>query len=164
MIPRGGKGFWLPPGGVSRLLVRSENTVQQSIANDGAYHTVIFQTETLDVLGEYDPATGIYTAQNDGVYIVAYRIGSQNINLANTYWRTLISINDMNTAGNCFMYIADTLNQVYAVSQSGKSGGCATVPLVVGDNVRIKAANNYNSARFTKGTKQLGYFDIARLI
>ena len=43
------------------------HSTAQSVPNQ-TYTNIIYQTETLDTLGEYDPTTGRFTAQRNGVY------------------------------------------------------------------------------------------------
>lgn len=59
-----------------KAVVRAILSANTSIAND---NTVIFNTEQLDTHGEYNPATGIYTAKSACTLRVTYRASGQSI-------------------------------------------------------------------------------------
>jgi len=63
-------------------------TSSQTIANS-TYTTVLFNSEVNDVLGEYDPATGIFTAKSAGIYSVNAQVTWNAMN-ANVYYQMFV--------------------------------------------------------------------------
>ncbi|RAU93216.1 C1q-like domain-containing protein [Paenibacillus sp. YN15] len=76
-------GMILPDAGVinpwgdntwnTRTAVRANRANNLSLTS-GINTKVVFETENYDTLGEYDPATGRFTAQKQGLYLVSFSL------------------------------------------------------------------------------------------
>ncbi|RQW04065.1 hypothetical protein EH223_08470 [candidate division KSB1 bacterium] len=162
-MSKNNKAGWHVSGAQSQLLVWASTNAVQAIGT-GAYVDSLFQYEERDTLGEYDPVTGIYTAQNAADYLVIWRVSTTYVAwTVNQYWESLLSRNNLTADGDCWQAMEQGFAEVTGISQVIASGGVKIVPLTVGQTLRVKILHNRGADVNTYGARQHGFFQIARL-
>jgi hypothetical protein len=72
----------------------------QSLTASAGYNNLVFDTERFDVADEYDPATGRFTAANDGLYWLQCQAWKQASNGTSTGLALLVNDNDQINAND----------------------------------------------------------------
>jgi len=141
--------------------VESSSTIAQAMAN-AADTTVIFEIEDRDLLGEYNNATGVFTATYAGTYDIKWRVDSASVAWdAGEYWRSALSRNNATTEGNYWAGHTDWADA--AITKWMRSGGSAGIYLAAADTVRIKVIHTQGAAVNTLGHEGYCFFHIARI-
>lgn len=91
---------------------------------------IVFNTEVVDYLGEFDTASGKFTAKKTGVYIVSFRVTFDNPPAGNQY-QAAVYLNGSRA------YIGNT--GVTPGGFSVASTGCFLAPLSAGNTIEIYA-------------------------
>lgn len=141
---------------IARSVVHADNNVAQSIPHNVAT-TVLFALEKIDTKNEYDPLTGIFTAQVAGYYRAA----------AATHLNTTAA-----DAGTCFLNI---VGPSYSVSHQGQAQildnsirciATGIFQLTVGQTLKVQLlqTNTPAAARSLTSTQTLNWFNVERLL
>ena len=142
-------------------IVEAADTTARAMG-DATYTDVIFSIEDKDELGEYNPATGIFTAGHAGTYAVSWDVGSASAAWAtNEYWISVLSKNDGEAEGSMWRGFPDQADT--GITRSMFSAGSAIITLAATDTLRIKVVHNQGAAVNTGGTEYDCYFHIARV-
>jgi hypothetical protein len=142
--------------------VESASTTARSMAN-AVYTDFIFEIEDEDSLGEYNNATGVFTATYAGCYTVSWYVGSASAAwAAGEYWWTVLSKNNSTAEGSSWRGQVDRVDA--NITRSMYSCGSATINLAASDTLRIKVTHNQGAAVNSSGTEYTQFFHIARII
>lgn len=109
------------------------NTTNQSLGSNTAT-TVLFNDEVLDAGSNYDPATGIWTAPADGIYLFTAKIDLQN-NASSSVDLTAVSF--IFTIGGFTMggYTSAPIN---AASNAFRVSASIVIPLSAGNTAKVQ--------------------------
>jgi len=130
--------------------VRATSSSGQSISANSTTR-IVFETEVTDVLGEYDPTTGVFTAKEAGLYQVSAIVVFNSV-----AWTAVRTIQLLNRDGSRMSYYILPAAMTGQLSISGsnlvslaaggsidvnvnhnRSGGAVTMTSVAGHNVLI---------------------------
>lgn len=144
-------------GAVSRVIVR-RSTAQTLTKN--VTQVIIFPTEDLDTLGEYNTGTGIFTAQAAGLYLI-----SAHVLLISTAW----VVTDIIEAaiwknGASFLY-GTRMNIEASITSYESASACGIVSLAVGETLSF-AVGPYHSANvdvYADGSGAFNWMQIHRM-
>lgn len=102
---------------------------------------VVFNAEDYDIQGEYDFATGIFTAKNAGIYLVMCNVLLDNIGAANTS-------GELRIRKNAFTYWKSQFNPTASkdVGSQLTINGSVTINCAVGDELKV-IVNIYNDTK-----------------
>jgi hypothetical protein len=78
---------------LNSLFRATANINQPNVTGDFTLYTVVFDTTVIDVNGDYDNTTGIFTAPYDGYYLFTASIGASNLGVAHTTGKTIFLLN-----------------------------------------------------------------------
>lgn len=78
-------------GGVTCLFSAYLSSIQSNVTGDGTTYDIICDTESFDIGGDYNNATGIFTAPSNGYYMFVYAVNSEGITSSHT--EGIISLN-----------------------------------------------------------------------
>ena len=100
------------------------------MTGNGVIYQVVFNTEIFDTLGEYNNATGLFTASKTGLYIFTARIQTSGVTAAHNNYLFYFNVNGVNGYGG-------TQCNAGALSTSGifTPNISALIPLTAGDTV-----------------------------
>lgn len=158
----------LPLAPPVKALVNASKASAQSIGSNSTIY-VTGWTETVDsgsgTSGDFDPATGTFTAPRDGFYLVSFNITLANGNIPkNTFIETAIE-SDRSTEN---IPIFKTVNS-YPAFQAGTvsnyiSGNCnAIFNLKAGNTIKFSVKHNIGSARNTLNDGKFNNLSISEL-
>jgi hypothetical protein len=141
--------------------VLARDATARAMAN-AAYTDMIFSIVDLDRYGEYNNATGLYTATRPGIYLTTWGVVSDIYGWnALEYWETGVSKNNSTAAGN-YKVGSQWQCQVNG-NYFASSIGCVPVSAVAGETIRIKVYQNRGAATDTYDDSTYNYFNIYRL-
>ena len=103
-----------------------------NVTGNGTAYTIIFNTEEYDYLSEYNNATGIFTAQKTGKYLLSAQIG-----IAVTAGVTTCIFEINTSARQYLMFVGDTDNIYSGLSTLSLNGSCI-VDLNAGQTASVK--------------------------
>jgi hypothetical protein len=141
----------------AETVVRARQTAAQTVP-DSIRTTILYQTEDLDVYGEYDPTTGIYTAKKTGEYLITASVMSGNVAWSvGEYFEIAVM---KNTASNSYcrnykeMEGNNTANEELLIS--------CIINLQAGENTRITWTHQQGGNISTIGDGSYVFLQIAR--
>jgi len=124
--------------------------------------TVIFSTEVYDTLGEYDHATGIFTATQAGTYLCTWIVQLTSAAWTdNEFFVTECLKNNLVTAGNI---VRGMFTYQQGSDTNGKvSKGSHIFKLSIGDTLRIKAHHDQGAAVNTSAAPNGNAFAVQKI-
>jgi hypothetical protein len=129
----------------AELVVSANRTTTQSITN-GVSTTVIFANENNDVYGEYDPATGIFTAKRSGEYFV-----QSMILYGSAAWTAGNSI-DLNIMRDSNVICSQNYRIQYTSTTFHGNQASCHVTITVGQQIKVQTYQDRGSATDLIGT------------
>jgi hypothetical protein len=129
----------------AELVVSANRTTTQSITN-GVSTTVIFANENNDVYGEYDPATGIFTAKRSGEYFV-----QSMILYGSAAWTAGNSI-DLNIKRDSNVICSQNYRIQYTSTTFHGNQASCHVTITVGQQIKVQTYQDRGSATDLIGT------------
>jgi hypothetical protein len=149
IIPNGATGNTLDDGVSGRDIPASEGMIAEysyqpsafsavvstqinNVTGNGTAYIIVFNSEEYDYLAEYNNATGVFTAQKTGKYLISTQVG---FTVTTAVTSCQLEINT--SAKQYFVFIGDTDN-IYTGSGTVTLGGSAVVDLTAGQTVQIK--------------------------
>jgi hypothetical protein len=130
----------------------------------GAWTTVIFSTEQLDELGEYNSATGLFTASSPGIYSVAWNIlAGSAVWSAGDVFTSICSIDgDRGVATPTSAYLGHREQVVTGFTGYLNSGGATIVKLAANQTIDI-AGNAAPTSRPLIASTNWNHLSIMRI-
>jgi len=137
--------------------IRTARNTTQSIP-DSTYTTMIFDTDIVDELGEYNSTTGQFTAKYDGVYTFNWSILSEVISWSNgEFWESALNVNGSIKQYGFRNIISSTQNQRLSTIWS------STLKLSAGDTVNVDVWQNSGGSVGTYGSIRDTFLNVARI-
>lgn len=118
-----------------------------NVTGDGTQYTVICDTETTDVGGNYNNSTGVFTAPVTGNYLLNFTATYQNLTSGHTNNQIRIITTSATFLGSFFGFGASGLGGTYGASMS------VICPMTAGDTATFiaLAATSTKTVGFTGG-------------
>lgn len=149
IIPNGATGNVLDDGVSGRDIAANEGMLAEysyqpsafsavvsaqinNVTGNGTAYVIVFNSEEYDYLGEYNNATGTFTAQKTGKYLISTQVGF-TVTAAVTSCQLEINT----STKQYFVFVGDTDN-IYTGSGTVTLGGSAVVDLTAGQTAQIK--------------------------
>lgn len=78
----------------------SVDSQKSNVTGDNTEYTILFETEDYDYGGDYNPATGTFTAPVTGLYLLGYTIYYTGIDLEHYYGEAKLYVNGSADTGS----------------------------------------------------------------
>lgn len=148
IIPNGATGNILDDGVSGRDIAANEGMLAEysyqpsafnaqvstqinNVTGNGTAYTIIFNTEQYDYLGEYNTATGLFTAQKTGKYFFNTQVGFTVTASVSTCSLAFVASSD-----EYFVFVGDTDN-IYSGAGTITLNGSCVVDLTAGQTVKV---------------------------
>ena len=108
-----------------------------NVTGDGTVYTIIFDSVAFDNLGDYNPATGIFTVPTTGFYAFTSNVALWNFGAAHNFGQIVIDINGI-TQGS--QNLCNPANMFETITTNNKLELQLTrfLPLTAGDLIKIQ--------------------------
>jgi hypothetical protein len=148
IIPNGATGNVLDDGVSGRDIAANEGMLAEysyqpsafsaqvgtqidNVTGNGTAYTIIFNTEQYDYLGEYNNATGVFTAQKTGKYLFNTQVGFTVTASVSTCSLAFVVSSD-----EYFVFVGDTDN-IYSGAGTITLNGSCVVNLTAGQTIKV---------------------------
>jgi hypothetical protein len=146
-----------------RSCVNAGSNTAQAMTS-GSATTIVFEVENTDLLGEYDHATGIFTAKKAGIYSASWQTRSASAAWAlGKVWRTYLSKNNSDSGANVVWSGARDAAEVAITRTMYSSGVALSVPLAKDDTLRVKTIHDQGGNINTADDQNFMFFHINRV-
>ena len=142
--------------------VQAENSSGQSFANNTT-NVVTGWTENEDVNSRFDPATGIFTASKNGIYVVSFNFTFASGTIADdTKIEAIVQTSSTSTTTNpIFKCVNSYPGNTAGTATNLVSGSCSGIfNLVTGDTIRPSVFQNLGTSKSLSTDKTLTSFSV----
>jgi hypothetical protein len=139
----------------AELVVKARVTTNQALTSTAT--DVIFNTEDLDVYGEFNTTTGVFTARRAGNYMINAHLGTTYGTWNNSEYFEIQLVKNTTSISSNYNMVEAAVGTRQFVSANANS-----VALAVGDTIRVKALETSGASYLLDGGVPANYLEIYR--
>jgi hypothetical protein len=139
----------------AELVVKARVTTNQALTSTAT--DVIFNTEDLDVYGEFNTTTGVFTARRAGNYMINAQLGTTYGTWNNSEYFEIQLVKNTTSISSNYNMVEAAVGTRQFVSANANS-----VALAVGDTIRVKALETSGASYLLDGGVPANYLEIYR--